>query len=57
MNNEAIIETFGDSCETSADTEKTAALSVHDEIANEAHSDCANGVCVLNWKPQHPTAA
>jgi len=57
MNNEAIIETFGDSCETSADTEKTASLSVHDEIANEAHSDCANGVCVLNWKPQHPTAA
>ncbi len=57
MNNEAIIEIFGDSSETNADTEKTASSSVHDDIANDEHSECANGVCVLNWKPQHPNAA
>lgn len=57
MNNEAIIETFGDSSETNAVNENTVLSSVIDDTANEAHSECANGVCVLNWKPQHPNAA
>jgi hypothetical protein len=47
MENEATLEKLGDSELTAATDENNAAQ----EQQTDAATECCNGVCVLNWKP------
>lgn len=56
MNNEAVIETTGDS-QLNGNDEMVVAQVAEQIAEQDVPVECVNGVCVLNWKPTRPAAA